>query len=160
MKVLSSTAVDGDTPMASICAATGDGRVVGVQLGIFPDPPRADRRLRGVDGRGMPERPAGDIIAPPTEPPTAQVFVTVFDVSIAPAPTQIEKTTLDGTYSGRADRRPAVPRRSANDTWVPPPKILDRTRRRPTPTPATDAAPHGARARHVDGTSTTSTGPD
>jgi uncharacterized secreted protein with C-terminal beta-propeller domain len=79
------------------------------------------------------------IIAPPSEPPKASVFVTVFDVSNAAAPTQIEKTTLDGTY---ADSRLIENRLYLvvqNDTWVPPPLIIPNSEDPQPDPPSTDS---------------------
>jgi uncharacterized secreted protein with C-terminal beta-propeller domain len=67
---------------------------------------------------------APGMIAPPSEPPKAEVFVTVFDVTDRASPSQIEKTTLDGTYSGSRlvnDRLYLV---ISNNTWVPAPAII------------------------------------
>jgi hypothetical protein len=67
---------------------------------------------------------APTLIVPPSEPPEMKVYVTTFDVSDRAAPSQIEKTTFDGTYIGSrliGDRLYAV---INNDIWVPQPAIV------------------------------------
>ena len=94
-------------------------------------------RVVGGEGGGA----AVDVIAPPGEPPKAEVHVTVFDVSDPAAPSQVEKTSFDGTYGGSRLVGERLYLVVSNDTWVPPPEIIPGPGDGATDPPPTDPPP-------------------